>query len=190
MQESEILNEWDREGRPVPPPHIFKQRAVRSYAKRYGVKTLVETGTYLGDMVEAMKKDFKQVYSIELSKDLYEKAKERFDGEGNIELIHGDSATELGVLLDKLDHPALFWLDGHYSAGITARGEKDTPIYEELEHIFKHKIPGHVVLIDDAREFGTDPAYPSVEELTAFIIGKNPKAEILVEDDIIRITSK
>ena len=32
--------------------------------------------------------------------------------------------------------PAIFWLDGHYSAGITAMGEQATPIFKELTHIF------------------------------------------------------
>ena len=50
----------------------------------------------------------------------------------NVELLHGDSGTELGNVMNKINQPALFWLDGHYSAGVTAKGDKDTPIYEEL----------------------------------------------------------
>ena len=67
------LAEWKRKGRPVPPPHIVKQRTLREYSKRYDLRILVETGTYFGDMVEAMRADFDRIYSIELSKDLYEK---------------------------------------------------------------------------------------------------------------------
>lgn len=182
------LIEWERSGRPVPPPHIVKQRTLRSFAKKFGLKILVETGTLHGDMVEAMKRDFDQIYSIELSKELYEKVRKRFKNEGKIKLIHGDSGIELGNLIDKIDQPALFWLDGHYSAGKTARGDKDTPIYEELAHIFNTQDRGHVIIIDDARCFGADPAYPCIEKLSDFIKSKKPDTNIAVDDDSIRIT--
>jgi len=182
------LLEWERRGKPAPPPHIVKQRVIRSFAERYGLRCLVETGTYYGDMVEAMKCYFDRIYSIELSKELYEKAKLRFDGDKRLEIIHGDSGVELGKLLRRIDQPALFWLDGHYSAGVTAKGNKDTPIYEELTHIFSTQNSGYVVIIDDARCFGTDPAYPTIKELSDFIKTKRPDAQIEVECDSIRIT--
>jgi hypothetical protein len=78
-------------------------------------------------MVEAMKDVFEQIYSIELSRDLYEKAMKRFTGVTHIRLIRGDSGKELGRVVNEIDRPALFWLDGHYSAGVAAKGEKDTP---------------------------------------------------------------
>ncbi len=185
--EKELI-EWERKGRPAPPPHVIKQRELRNYADKYDLKVLVETGTFMGDMVEAMKNSFEKIYSIELSAELYENARKRFEGDERIELIHGDSGKMLGKLLENLDQPALFWLDGHYSAGITAKGEKETPIYEELTHIYSAQISGHVVLIDDARCFGTDPAYPSTSELSEFIRTKRPDSKIEVDFDSIRVT--
>lgn len=187
--EREVSN-WEREGRPVPPPHIVKQRVLVSYGRKFELRTLVETGTYEGDMIEATKNVFEHIYSIELSKELFEGAKQRFKTDEHIELIHGDSGLELKKLVRRLDEPALFWLDGHYSAGVTARGEKDTPIIEELDTILGVQDIEHVVVIDDARCFGVDPAYPSVEELTAFIRSKKPSADIVVQDDSIRIFSR
>lgn len=181
------LADWERHGRPAPPPHMVKERTIRDYAEKSGVRILIETGTYYGEMVEAMKPYFDQIFSIELSKELYENAKKKFAGDERIEIIHGDSGIELGKLLGRIDDPALFWLDGHYSAGVTARGEKDTPIYEELTHIFNSKQRGHVVIIDDARCFGADPAYPSIEELCDFIRSRRPDANIGIENDSIRI---
>jgi len=185
-QKKEIL-EWVNDGRPVPPPHIVKQRTIRSFAEKFGSKILIEIGTYYGDMVEEMKGNFNQIYSIELSEELYEKAKKRFDGEENVRIIHGDSGIELGRLVGRIEEPALFWLDGHYSAGVTARGDKDTPIYEELTHIFNSHLSKYVIIIDDARCFGNDPAYPSIKELSDFIKAKRPAAQIEVKDDSIRI---
>jgi hypothetical protein len=181
------LAEWEQRGRPVPPPHIVKQQALRHLATEYGLRVLVETGTYYGDMVAAMKPHFDQVYSIELSRDLYEKARRRFAGDEGVTIIQGDSGVELGKLVARMKQPVLFWLDGHYSAGETARGEKETPIYEELMHIFDSQQSGHVIVIDDARCFGTDPGYPRMEELRDFIMAKRPDAGINVEHDSIRI---
>ncbi len=186
-QRRELIN-WEKSGKPVPPPHIIKQKALRNYARKYNLKILVETGTYFGDMVEAMKKDFEHIYSIELSKELYKKANKRFKGDKNVELVQGDSGIELKKLVKKIDEPALFWLDGHYSAGVTAKGEKDTPIYEELTHIFDAENKEHVIIIDDARCFGSDPAYPSIDEISDFIKSKRPDVSITIEDDSIRIT--
>ena len=181
------FKDWERRGRPAPVPHIVKQRTIKEFAERFAVKVLIETGTCYGDMVEAMKNHFSRIYSIELSNELYEKAKQRFAGDENVEIIHGDSGVELGKLITNIDQPALFWLDGHYSAGVTARGDKDTPIYEELKHIFSSPLRGHVIIIDDARCFGTDPAYPSIEEVTKFIKSNSPNVKIEVENDSIRI---
>jgi hypothetical protein len=182
------LMKWYRNGTPAPPPHIVKQRTLRRFADRFGLMILVETGTYLGDMVEAMKGAFDQIYSIELSDELYDNAKDRFKDEKNVELIHGDSGTELGKLMHRIDRPALFWLDAHYSAGVTAKGDEDTAIYGELTHIFGAEYRGHVIVIDDARCFGTNPGYPSIEELSKFIKSKSSNVSITIEEDSIRIT--
>ena len=179
---------WQRAGKPVPPPHLAKQQVLRHYARTYGLRILVETGTFYGDMVEAMRADFDRVYSIELSKELHQRATQRFSGVENVELIQGDSGTELGNVLKRIEQPALFWLDGHYSAGPTAKGHKDTPIFEELEHILSAQALPHVIIIDDARCFGADADYPSLDELGEFVRQKRPAADILVQDDSIRIT--
>jgi len=81
----------------------------------------------------------------------------------------------------------LFWLDGYYSAGETAKGEKETPIFEELDHIFGDNRCEHVVLVDDARLFGTDAAYPSLEELREFVSRKRPSYPLSVENYSVRL---
>jgi hypothetical protein len=179
---------WEARGRPIPPPHAAKQEVLRRYAQRYGLKIFVETGTYRGEMVEAMKPLFKKIYSIELSEQLFAAARRRFRWDSHVELIRGDSGRELGRIVATIDQPALFWLDGHYSAGITARGEKDTPIFEELGHILRAPDLGHVIVIDDARHFGSDPAYPTLEELRKYLLSRRPHVRVAVEGDSIRIT--
>jgi hypothetical protein len=172
---------WEQKGKPLPPPHMAKQQVLRSVAQEFGLRILVETGTFYGDMVEALKGDFEGIYSIELSRDLYEKARRRFAKEKHITLLQGDSGEVLERLVKVLEKPALFWLDGHYSAGETARGVKDTPILEELEHILGSCEKRHVIVVDDARCFGTDPAYPSVEELRSFVMSQRQNMVFLLD---------
>lgn len=185
--EEQEIAEWERQGRPAPPPHVIKQRNLRRYARRYGLKVLVETGTCFGDMVEAMKPHFDKIYSIELSRELYARARERFAADAHVELIQGDSGQRLGEVMARLERPAIFWLDGHYSAGVTAKGDKETPIVEELLQIFAAPDRGHVILIDDARLFGTDPSYPTVDEVEELVRSKRGGVSVSVEDDSIVI---
>lgn len=182
------LYKWEAQGKPVPPPHIVKQLTIMDYANKYDLKIFVETGTYFGDMVEAMKPYFNQIYSIELSEDLYEKARIRFAGEDKIKIICGDSGVELCKVIDSLHQSALFWLDGHYSAGVTAKGDKNTPIYEELAQIYDSENRDHVVIIDDARCFGKDKSYPTVEEIGEYVKSRRNKVFIEIKNDSIIIT--
>lgn len=187
-QKQELID-WEKKGRPVPPPHIEKQEVLKRYAKQYGLRTFVETGTYRGDMVEAMKNTFTHIYSVELGEDLYKRAKKRFRYHKHIKILLGDSGKVFKKLIPNLTTPTLFWLDGHYSGGSTARGEKDSPIYEELTHIFNSPDVGHVIIIDDARCFSNPnyQGYPSLSDLEKFILSARPDVYISVENDSIRI---
>ncbi|AVP99869.1 hypothetical protein C7S18_23010 [Ahniella affigens] len=186
-RDQRALLDWRAAGRPAPPPHIVKQRFLRAHANAFQTPILVETGTFRGDMLAALAADFDKLYSIELSQELWQRARERFADKPHIELIQGDSGVEIKNLLPKLDRPALFWLDGHYSAGDTARGDKDTPILEELAAILEIKAPQHLIVIDDARCFGSDPAYPTIAAITAFVAARRPDLTVSVAEDSIRI---
>jgi hypothetical protein len=138
-------------------------------------------------MVHALKGEFEQIQSIELDDFLFERAKRRFMRYPHIRILHGDSASMLPLALVSVDRPTLFWLDAHYSGGITACGGRHAPILLELDHIFHHPIRGHVIVIDDARLFGTDPAYPTLEQLREYIDAQSPSRKFEVVDDAIRI---
>jgi hypothetical protein len=180
---------WDREGRLSPPPHLVKQNLVRRYAKQHQCDTLVETGTYRGDMLLAMERTFRQMYSIELQPELHRRAAEMFRGRPHVKLLHGDSGVRIADVLNELDRPALFWLDGHFSAGRTAKGDLNTPISAELDSILSHPVQDHVVLIDDARLFKGTEDYPTVEEIRQQLNAVGP-FQLQVEDDVIAITRR
>jgi hypothetical protein len=175
---------WLISGQPAPPPHVIKVKWVKRLAKQYQIKTLIETGTYLGDMIQAVYKVFDFVFSIELSRRLFELASERFKDNGNIKILHGDSGKILGKLLQNISTPCLFWLDGHYSEGITVKAEEyDTPIIRELGAILAHShAQHHVIMIDDARCFIGQGDYPTIDQINVIA---DQSHTVSIKDDII-----
>jgi hypothetical protein len=144
----------------------------------------------MGEMVEALRGLFEKVYSIELSENYAQRARQYFRRQKNVKIMQGDSGDVIASLMHEINKPALFWLDGHYSADNTARGKKSTPIMEELDHILRAQEMRHVILIDDARAFGKSEDYPSMDELESFILSLRKNVTITVEDDIIRVLPK
>lgn len=181
------LRNWENKGKLFPPPPLLKQRTIMEYAKRFSIHILIETGTYFGDTVYETRDKFSRIFSIELDKSLYEKAKKRFSKFDHISILHGNSGVVLPLILADITQPCLFWLDSHYSGGITAKSDLNTPIKEELKRIFAHPIKEHVILIDDAREFTGRNDYPTIEELKEFILMERPDWIFEVKHDIIRI---
>lgn len=177
--------EWIDQGKPLPPPHLYKQGIVRHFAKKHNLRLFVETGTYLGDMIAAVLSVFDRIYSIELSREIFQQATKRFVHFSHVTLLNGDSAEILPGLLAAIDQPCLFWLDAHYSAGFTARAEDETPIEKELAGIFEHPLAArHVVLIDDARHFDGTSGYPTIRALEEFA-RRHKLQPPRVENDII-----
>jgi hypothetical protein len=164
-----------------------KHATLREYGRRFGLRLLVETGTYVGDTVAALHDVFDRIVSVELDEALFQAAQRRFAGLDHVELVHGDSGDVMPAIVAGIDGPALFWLDGHYSAGITARGREDTPIIRELEAIFADREVGHVILVDDARCFTGQDGWPSVAELAERVRAHDPELVFEVDADIIRI---
>ena len=174
-----------RRHRPVAPPHWRKQATVMLYAKKYGCQRFIETGTQVGEMVNAVQGAFKQVTSIEIDPVGYKISKERFSGIKHIQLLHGDSAELLPEVLGKLDEAAVFWLDAHgYQPPM---GMESNPILIEVDRVLRHPVSGHVVLVDDARCFGWERYYPSLDEL--WELAREHGADFEVADDCIRILS-
>jgi hypothetical protein len=187
LQNREVYQWIKNGGQDAPPPHKIKQWAIARYQRDASIHVLVETGACLGDMVAAQLNNFRKIYSIELSGKLARHASRRFKKQPKVEIIQGDSGKILKTLVPKINEQAIFWLDGHYSGGITAKGDTNCPVYEELSAIFQAPF-NHIILIDDARCFTGDDDYPSLRDLSAYILHRKPAACIEVRDDIIRIT--
>jgi len=126
---------------------------------RYPNPFFIETGSYYGDSIQqALDLGFKKVISFELSPKLAQSCKTRFENDDRVKIIEGDSGKILGDILSLVHEPVTFWLDGHFSGGETARGDEDSPILKELEHIknwMKEKGLSPTILIDDMRCWGS-----------------------------------
>lgn len=178
---------WHRRGCQGVAPHPVKRAAVLDYARRHHLGVLVETGTFRGEMLFACRSRFDAMYSIELDPGLAAAAQHHFRHWNHIRILQGDSAAVLPRILDELKHRALFWLDAHYCGPAAGRATVDTPIIEELRLILAHPIPNHVILIDDARCFGTSGDYPTIEACMRFVIDRRPDWKAEVKDDILRM---
>jgi hypothetical protein len=178
---------WNLRGRPVRTPHLVKQRAVREYAQRYGLRTLIETGTYYGEMLAAVKNDFDRIFSIELDPELARRAARRFASNPRIHILEGDSQKVLPELLKSISEPALFWLDaGYWGWANLARDPQR--LSAEVEAALAHPVNGHVVLMDDARMLDGQNGAPTFAELRTRIATRFPDRRVNLLHDIIRIT--
>jgi hypothetical protein len=121
---------------------------------KYPNKVFVETGTCVGvGVTRAISAGFEDIYSIELSEELYIVCKGYFKDCPNVHLIHGDSRFVLKEVIDKINVPITFWLDAHRSGGLTV-GELVPPLLEEIAIIKTHPLRTHTVMIDDLRCWG------------------------------------
>lgn len=186
VRNEQALRAWALDGAAGPPPHLLKQGVLREYASAHGLRTLVETGTYLGSMVHAMRPFFDRVITIEVDEALAARARRRFAGDPGVTVLQGDSGELMPGVVQELNSPALFWLDGHYSGGVTGTGASHCPVMQELPPILGDERFAHVILIDDSRCFGADPAYPTLDEVREAVLAARPNFVASVENDIQR----
>lgn len=121
-------------------------------ALRKYTEVFIETGSYLGDGIQAaLDAGYSKVVSIELIMYYHNRVKERFKNNPKVRLVQGDSALWLSEVISAYNEPLTFWLDGHPCAANTAKGVCDFPILKELQHIQNHPIKEHVIMIDAVR---------------------------------------
>jgi len=170
---------------PEPSPPAVKQALVARFAAQ--APNLVETGTFEGDMIEAQRERYARIVTIEMADVLCATAQKRFAAFPHISVLHGDSGRVLPDAFKLIEGPAVFWLDGHYSGGVTAGDDADPPILHELSMIAQRQQDGDVILIDDARLFGWRRGYPRLSTVRQFVRERLSRHEVRVESDVICI---
>jgi len=136
----------------------------------FGLRTLVETGTYRGVSTRWAAEHFEQVATIDIRGTDHPAAASHCAGLANIAWNIGDSRHVLPPIVADLAEPALFWLDAHAGPGLFG-GIDDWPVFVELLTITASPIR-HYVLIDDAHCFETGSPYlptPRLREIGALV---------------------
>jgi hypothetical protein len=177
---------WKLRGKPPRPPHLVKQRLVKQYARQHGLRVLVETGTYYGEMIEGTKRDFDQIFSIEFDPRLARGARARFASAAHIHVLEGSSEMLIPQILCELTQPALFWLDAGYCAW-NGKLADSSRLFSEIGAILSHRISNHAILIDDVVPFSGIDGTPDVRELMQHITTQFPSRKVSVDTGVLVI---
>lgn len=189
LRKRQVLRRWRISGRPAPPPAYFKHDLLkRLAAENPQLTTFVETGTWRGDTLFALRNHFSRLHSIELNKELHTAAQKRLYRFQHITLWQGHSPEILHRVSPNLSQPTLFWLDAHYMGG-PRTGYGVCPALAELSAIctYLDQSAGHLILIDDARNFMQPGDYPTLAEISDHLASFWPSYQLTVQDDIIHL---
>lgn len=150
---SQPQRKWRASGYQMPAPSKVKFRLLA----RNGLPnaTWIETGTYYGDTALFLSTFAKRVWTIEPGHELALNATKRLHSRKNVTVVEGLSEDFLDKILSGEQGNVCFWLDGHFSSGVTFQGPVDTPIRMELGIIAKHlsRLGKAVIFVDDVRCF-------------------------------------
>ena len=182
-------SKWRRSNYESPSPQYVKLGILKSNSLQNA--TWIETGTYLGDTTSKLSKIAKNVISIEPQTELSLFAATRLKRRANVEIINATSESCIANVLEGVNGPACFWLDGHYSGDVTFQGSEISPIVTELAAISNYlRIHKVVVFVDDFRLFVNSAAtgYPSQSTLVTWAAENN--LSWTVEQDIFIAKSR
>ncbi len=157
----------------------FRIRVLKKYAEAAEYDVAIETGTLLGVSTLRLSKYFSRVYTIEIHRELYEKAAAKFRGNDRIRVLFGDSKLVLRELLKEIQCPCLFYLDAHFSgdhatnwkqsrwrgyridtgyAGDRPIAENQVPLFDEIKVIHDCLKSRCLIYIDDVDKFDENGA--------------------------------
>lgn len=180
------IRDWERRMFSAPSPSHIKRSTLRRNGNPFSI--WVETGTFQGDTTQFLANTAQFVHSIEPEPTLFRRATERFKDIRNVHIHLGLSENVLPELLEQLTGDVNFWLDGHYSGGITHKGPIETPILHELDTIERHRerFSQLTVMIDDIRCFHPHiPEYSSYPDLGLIVDwAQRNKLKWHIEQDI------
>ena len=160
---------------------MFEQKLEELFRK-YKNDIFIETGTFRGNGIQiALNAEYKNIFSIEIEKCLYDAVKNKFGC--NVKIYNGSSLEILPNILEDINTRVTFWLDAHFGPN-TNDVNKCVPLLKELEIIGKHKIKNHTIIIDDVTQFGKHIIWSKItmENVTNSIKNINSNYEIELID--------
>ena len=137
---------------------VLPEQLAASLRDRLSLVRAIETGTYRGRGTRLLGSLFAEVITIEVAPALAQAAKMSLTNIAGVTVQEGSSRYILPNLIDP-SKPTLYWLDGHWSGGVTGGAEDECPVLAELSAIAGGH-PDDCILIDDARLFLAPPPPP------------------------------
>jgi hypothetical protein len=170
------------------PPHEL----VLALRDAYRATTFFETGTYEAHTTRWAARCFTSVITVEASPELHAAAKAYGSHLANVEFIRGDSRTVIRSRIANLPRPAIFWLDAHWSGGLTHGEADECPLIGELAELCDSG-RDDFILIDDARLFLAPPPpphrseqWPSIDVILQTLQGgRRPTIAAIIDDVIV-----
>jgi hypothetical protein len=162
--------------------NLLAARIGRLYEKNF----FIETGTYVGVSLYKISSLFKELWSIEADPILFKAASELFRTKGikNVKIHLGDSKDFLKKIPSELGNNGIFFLDAHYSQGITSRRFGVCPVIQEITIIIESS-PEAVIVVDDIRTMNGKRGYPHLIKILE-VIPKSYTAKIYLDQLIIK----
>lgn len=151
LKKPQFVREWS-------PEPKWKADLIAYCQEQSGIKTFIETGTYMGGMISVQHKRFDYLASVELSDYFFNLTAPKFRGVEKIRLYHGSSKALIGKMIEEAPQgPILFWLDAHACGNNT--GDDGEQLSHEIAAVAQHR-PESLVIVDDIVPSGPDYAGP------------------------------
>jgi len=146
--------------------------------REFDISTFVETGLGQGTSALWAEHNFYTCISIEIDPALVRSFRVLHPSSA-VEILTGDSGTELaGEVENIILLPILFWLDGHT--------DDYCPVMAEIGAINASPFR-HIILIDDARLFGTMAAWPTREQVYSALEAGGRRVVFDVDDVLVAV---
>ena len=145
--------------------------------REFDISTFVETGLGQGTSALWAERNFYTCISIEIDPALVRSFRVLHPSSA-VEIFTGDSGTELAGAVENILLPTLFWLDGHT--------DDYCPVLEELGAINASPFR-HIILIDDARLFGTMATWPTRGQVYSALWDKGRRVVFNVDDVLVAV---
>lgn len=160
---------------PVAKDNVFtafgKRRLLTLLLQDRKFGSAIETGTYLGLTARLLARFCNDVTTFEISESVYVFAKKWNSKLKNIKFVNESSDGEgFTAAIRQSSRPIFFWLDAHYSGGITGGNSNEQPLRREIETICGTSTGrSFLALVDDANVFDVDKSYPSISEIEEIV---------------------
>ena len=169
----------------VQPRYLHKTLLAAALGLEGGRPYFVETGTYIGHSLYQISGLFKHLWTVEASPDLYRAASALFSSRNitTVTLMQGNSIDLLRDLPADVMRNAVFFLDAHYSHGITSQEYGWCPLLQEIPMILD-VAPNALIVVDDLRTMSGINGYPTLEQLFG-VLPSTARAQIAFDQLII-----